>query len=112
MIPSRKEAKPVILDFLSEGSQRSSEQVQELIATHFALTDDERTRKRGRGPHPEYVNETAWALVDLQKDGLIKKTDLDSFVYRITDSGRHAAQNRSLGTPIPSRHARQPTRQL
>ena len=43
-----------------------------------------------RGPHPEYANETAWALVDLQRDGLIKKPDAKRLVYRITDSGRDA----------------------
>jgi restriction endonuclease Mrr len=106
MIPNRKEATPVILDFMLDGNERSSEELQEMVATHFALTQEERARKRGRGPHPEYVNETAWALVDLQKHGLIKKTDPEAFVYRITDSGRHAAQHRSLGTPIPPRKAR------
>lgn len=105
MIPSRKESMPVILDLVLDGSEHWSDQVQELIATHFALTDEEWGRKRGRSPHPEYVNETAWALVDLQKDGLIKKTDPEVFVYRITDSGRHAAENRRLGTPIPPRKA-------
>jgi restriction endonuclease Mrr len=104
MIPSRKEAKPVILNFLLDGRERSSEEVQEMIATHFALTEEERTRKRGKGAHPEYVNETAWALVDLQRDGLIKKPEPEAFVYRITDSGRHAAEDGSLGTPIPPRH--------
>jgi restriction endonuclease Mrr len=106
VIPSRKETKPVILELLADGCERSSEEVQELIAMHFALTDEERARKRGRGPHPEYVNETAWALVDLQTLGLIKKTEPEMFVYRITDSGRHAARQQSLGTPIPARHAR------
>jgi restriction endonuclease Mrr len=103
MIPSRKEAKPVILEFLSDQSERSSDEVQELIASHFALSDEERTRRRGKGPHPEYVNETAWALVDLQRDGLIKKAAPDVFAYRITDSGSHAAKTHALGTPIPPR---------
>lgn len=106
MIPSRKEAKPIILNFLLDGRDHSSEEVQEMIATHFGLTDEERTRKRGKGPHPEYVNETAWALVDLQRDGLINKNDPKAFIYRITDSGRHAAENSSLGTPIPRRTPR------
>lgn len=49
-----------------------------MIATRFALTDEERTRREAEGPHPEYVNETAWALVDLQKDGLIKRPTRNS----------------------------------
>jgi restriction endonuclease Mrr len=102
MIPNRNEAKSIILNFLLD-VEHSSEEVQEMIAAHFALTDEERTRRRGKGPHPEYVNETAWALVDLQRDGLIKKNDPEAFVYRITDSGRDAAETRSLGTPIPPR---------
>jgi len=106
MIPSRKEAKPVILNFMTDRDEHSSEEIQEMIAVHFALTDEERAHKRGKGPHPEYVNETAWALVDLQKDGLIRKIDPEAFVYRITDSGRHAATNRLLGTPIPARQRR------
>jgi restriction endonuclease Mrr len=106
MIPSRKEAKPVVLELLADSHERSSEELQELVARHFALTDEERARKRGRGPHPEYINETAWALVDLQAEGLIKKTDPEIFVYRITDSGSHAAREQSLGTPIPARQAR------
>src|SRR5256885_401482 len=106
MIPSRKEAKPVVLELFADGSERSSEEIQELIATHFALTDEERCRKRGRGPQPEYVNETAWALVDLQADGLIKKSDPEILVYRITDSGRQAAREQSLGTPILARQVR------
>lgn len=80
--------------------------MQETIATHFALTDEERIRRRGKGPHPEYVNETAWALVELQRDGLIRKTEPEEFIYSITDSGREAAQRRSLGTPIPPRSPR------
>src|SRR5947208_549788 len=103
MIPNRNEVKPIILDLLADGQTRSSDELQEVVATHFALTEEERTRKRGRGPHPEYVNETAWGLVDLQRDGLIKKTDPKAFVYQVTDSGRAAAANHSLGTPIPPR---------
>ena len=106
MIPSRKEAKPVILDAMRDGKKHSSDDLQEMIAIHFALTSEERERKRGKGPHPEYVNETAWALVDLQKDGLIKKIDPGAFVYRITDSGKDAAHRRLLGTPIPRHELR------
>jgi restriction endonuclease Mrr len=106
MIPSRKEAKPVILDYLSDRKPHTSDEIQEMIATYFALTPEERERRRGKGPHPVYVNETAWALVDLQKDGLIKKIDPDGFVYRITDSGKDAARKGLLGTPIPRREPR------
>jgi hypothetical protein len=106
VIPSRREVIPVILDFMSDGQRRASEDIQEMIAVHFGLTDEERCRKRGKGPHPEYVNETAWALVDLQKDALIKKLAPDVFAYRITDSGRHAATNRTFGIPIPPRRDR------
>lgn len=106
MIPSRKEAKPIILDVMSDAERHSSEELQKMIAAHFALTPEERVQKRGKGPHPEYVNETAFALVELQQDGLIKKLDPNRFVYRITDSGQDAARRRLLGTPIPPRSSR------
>lgn len=106
MIPSRKEAKPVILDFMCDRKKHSSDELQEMIATHFALTPEERIRKRGKGPHPEYVNETAWALVELQHDGMITKLEPDDFVYRITTKGRDAANKRFYGTPIPQRRDR------
>lgn len=106
MIPSRKETKPILLELLADGHRRTADEMQEAIATHFALTDEERTRRRGKGPHPEYVNETAWALVELQRDGLIRKTDPEEFIYVITDAGHGAAQRRSLGSPIPPRTPR------
>jgi len=106
MIPSRKEAKPIILDAMSDAKRHSSEELQEMIAAHFALTPEERLQRRGKGPHPEYVNETAWVLVELQQHGLIKKLDPEGFVYRITDSGQDAARRRLLGTPIPPRLSR------
>jgi restriction endonuclease Mrr len=80
--------------------------LQDMIAAHFALTPEERERKRGKGPHPEYVNETAWALVELQKRGFIKKIDPDEFIYGITDSGQDAANKRFFGTPVPQRKDR------
>lgn len=106
MIPNRKEAKPVIINFMCDRKKHSSDEVQEMIATHFALTPEERIRKRGKGPHPEYVNETAWALVELQGRDMIKKLDPDQFVYRITTKGRDAANKCLFGTPIPQRKDR------
>jgi hypothetical protein len=47
-----------------------------------------------RGPHPEYANETAWALVDLQRDGLIEKPHPKRLAYRIAASGGHAEARR------------------
>ena len=67
MIPERSEIRPVVLGLLGDGETLSSDEIREAVAVRFRLTDEE--RRRMRGPHPEYANETAWALVDLQKDG-------------------------------------------
>ena len=90
MIPARHEIHPVILKLLLDRETLSSDDIRKHVASHFRLTDEE--MRRMRGPHtPEYVNETAWALVDLQRDGMIKKPDPKRLAYRITDSGNHAA---------------------
>jgi DNA-binding PadR family transcriptional regulator len=90
---------PVILGLLSDGRERSAEQIREAVATHFGLTHEERTRTRGRGLMPEYSNENAWGLVELQRDGYIRKPDPRRLVYRLTDAGEEAAHGYSLGPP-------------
>jgi hypothetical protein len=67
-IPDRSQIAPVILDLLADGCARSAEKIRE-VATHFALTEKGRTRKRGRGPHPEYSNENARAARRLTPEG-------------------------------------------
>ena len=88
MIPHRDEVMPVILDLLAEGRTISAEEIAEAVAVRFKLTDEERTRMRG--PHPEYRNETAFALVRLQVLGYIQKPSPPALTYRTTDSGMHA----------------------
>jgi restriction endonuclease Mrr len=91
MIPNRSETIPVIRDLLADGKTLTSDEMAEGVASHFHLTENERAQMRG--PHPEYRNETAWALVELQRDGQIEKPDPKRMAYRLTDAGRLAGRN-------------------
>jgi restriction endonuclease Mrr len=88
MIPNRTEIVPVVRELLAGDKTLTSDEVAEGVATQFQLTEGERAQMRG--PHPEYRNETAFALVEMQRDGQIEKPDPKRLAYRLTKAGRLA----------------------
>jgi 5-methylcytosine-specific restriction enzyme B len=86
MIPHQREAAPVILELLADDRTVSSEEIAQSIKAHFGVTEEE--DKIMAGPTPKWRNNTAFALVDLQRWGFIEKPNPRVNSYRITELGK------------------------
>jgi restriction system protein len=103
-IPKAKATMAPILDVLADGREHLDEEIQEEVARHFQLEENERKARLKNGI-PVYKNRTAWGLVYLQdptylpdERPYVERTDVRSGreVYRITTAGKAAQRNRAL----------------
>jgi restriction system protein len=78
------------LRLTSKGEVRSREAVAK-IADEFGLTAEERDEQIPSGNQSRFANRVYWAIVYLQKGGLIQRVSRG--VYCITDRGKSVLQN-------------------
>lgn len=74
-----------LLQDLQQGERQSQETV-EALATHFALTPEERAQRLPSGKQATFTNRVAWAKSHMKAAGLIESPQRG--VYRLTDRGR------------------------
>lgn len=75
-----------LLEFVSDGKQRSLREVREALADRFKLSDAEKKALLPSGRQEVFVNRVAWAKVYLQHAGLLEAPQRGQL--KISDRGR------------------------
>ena len=75
-----------LLDLAGDGETRQIRKPVDILAQHFALTDDETRELVPSGRQPRFHNRVSWARTYLAKAGLLESPKRGYF--RITDRGR------------------------
>ena len=89
---------PLLRDL--EKGERQSQETVESLASHFALSPEERAQRLPSGKQTTFSNRIAWAKSHLKAAGLVESPERG--VYRITERGRKVlAGNPSfVGMPL------------
>jgi len=85
-IPDFQSVMLPLLRYLADGRERTSQETQDALATHFGLTAEERARRLPSGQQAVFSNRIAWAKSHLKNAGLIESPRRG--VSRISQRGR------------------------
>jgi restriction system protein len=85
-IPSHEEAMLPVLQTLSDGVERHRRSLADMMADHFRLSTEERTRLLPSGKAPVIRSRTGWALSYMKQAGLVRSPRRGW--YQVTDEGR------------------------
>jgi len=77
-----------LLQFCSDGKERSNRETMDALASHFGLTENERKELLPSGQQTTFENRAAWAKAHMKMAGLIENTGRG--VFRITPRGLEA----------------------
>lgn len=70
---------------LEDGAETSNAEIRRRVASAVRLTPDDLSEMPPESPVPVFTNHVAWALVHLQRDGLVAKVRKEA--YRLTPEG-------------------------
>jgi restriction system protein len=90
-IPRYDEIQLPALKLLSNGVQMKSKEMEEPLAKHFNLTEQEINQMYGSGNGPVFIDRINWALSYLNMAGLVYKPKRG--VYQINEEGKKVLQN-------------------
>ena len=85
-IPTHEEAMLPALRTLADGQPRHRRKLAEIMADHFALTEDDRAKMLPSGKQPVFWSRSGWALSYLKQAGLVRTPKRG--IYEITPRGR------------------------
>ena len=86
MIPKHDEIQLPALQALEDGTPRRPRELEEPLARHFQLSEEERTRMYESGSGPICADRIGWAMSYLSLTGLAERPKRG--LYRISDTGR------------------------
>lgn len=86
MIPKHDEIWLPALEILSNGAAWQKRDLEEPLARHFELTDDELAQMYDSGKGPVFYDRISWALSYLSLSGLVRKPK--RAIYQISEAGR------------------------
>jgi restriction system protein len=90
-IPRYDEIQLPALKLLSDGVQMKSKEMEEPLAKHFNLNEQEINQMYGSGNGPVFIDRINWALSYLNMAGLVYKPKRG--VYQINEEGKKVLQN-------------------
>ncbi len=93
-IPEYQAVMAPALEVCADRSEHRKKHIQEVLAEHFKLADDELTRMLPSGRQTVFSSRVGWALTYLVRAGLLERPSRG--IYRITDRGLEA-----IGTDRP-----------
>lgn len=91
MIPDFQSMMLPLLQVISDRAEHSNQEVFDLLAKQFDLTDEELQQMLPSGQQTVFTNRVAWAKAHLKKAGLIESPARGTL--RITDEGRKVVAN-------------------
>lgn len=91
-IPTYDELMSPVLKLLSDGVERSGEDITNTIANQLNLTEEERSRIYANNPKKVFKNRIAWARTYLKKAGLIESPQRAT--SKITSEGMKVAKSK------------------
>ncbi len=80
-----------LLMHLRDSKEHSNQETLEALATHFQLTDEERTRLLPSGQQPVFTNRIAWAKTHLKAAGLLESARRG--FYKLSTRGHQVLQS-------------------
>jgi len=92
-IPDSKTIVNPLLNYLKDGKEHSMKEVEEYLASHFKLNENEKNQPKPSGHETLFHNRIHWAKFYLKKDGLIN--DPKRSFTRITSEGLQTLRQRS-----------------
>ena len=94
MIPDFQKITLPLLEFLSDGKEHTSKEINDYITKKFHLTEEEKNELLPSGAQTVINNRISWARTYLKKAGLIKSPKRGTFV--ITEDGKKVLEKKPI----------------
>jgi len=92
MIPDFQSIMLPLLEITGDKKEHTIQEVRDLLAKYFHLTEEERSKRLSKSKHQIFNNKVGWARTYLKKAGLFEYSGAGSFI--ITEQGLKVLQEK------------------